>query len=150
MPKRLCPRLLTSPLTARFLDTNVLIRLLTRDDEQKAQRAHSLLLRVEQDQETVETSPMVIFEVVFILEKSYRIPKETIREDINDLLSLRGMKVADKMLYRHALDLYVEKNISFADAYNAQLMRSRRIAEIYSWDTDFDRLEGIMRVEPVA
>jgi len=134
----------------RFLDTNILIRLLTRDDEEKANRALTLLLRVEQGQEIVETSSMVIFETIFLLEKSYGTARTKIREDMNDLLALRGFRLASKRIYNDALDLYVNKNISFADAYNAAFMQSRRIREIYSWDRDFDRLEGITRVEPAA
>jgi predicted nucleic acid-binding protein len=55
----------------RFLDTNVLVHYLTRDDEQKAEAAFALLRRVEQGDEKVVTSPLVIFEVVFTLQKSY-------------------------------------------------------------------------------
>jgi len=46
------------------------------------------------------------------------------------------------------LDLYAKKNISFADAFNAVYLRSRHVSEIYSWDTDFDKIEGLSRVEP--
>jgi predicted nucleic acid-binding protein len=137
-------------MPVRFLDTNILIRLLTRDDEEKAALAHAMLRRVEEGDEIVETSPMVIFEAVFILEKSYRLAKTTIRENISNLLSLRGMRIAGKALYSQALDLYVDKNISFADAYNAAFMQSAGLTEIYTWDTDFDRMEGITRVEPSA
>jgi predicted nucleic acid-binding protein len=38
--------------------------------------------------------------------------------------------------------------LSYADAFNAAYMQSRGITEIYSWDTDFDRLPGITRIEP--
>jgi predicted nucleic acid-binding protein len=109
-----------------------------------------LLLRVEQGQEIVETSSMVIFETIFLLEKSYRTARTKIREDVNDLLALRGLRLANKRIYNDALDLYVDKNISFVDAYNAAFMQSRRIREIYSWARDFDRLAGIKRVEPAA
>ena len=127
----------------RFLDTNVLLRYLTRDDEEKAQR-------VERGDEAVVTSPMVVFETIFTLQRYYRLPKERIRERVGDLLSLRSLHVPDKQVCQRALDLYVRHNVSFADAYNAASMHQRQMTEIYSWDTDFDKLPGITRVEPDA
>ena len=53
----------------RFLDTNILLRYLTRDDEEKARRALALLLRVERGEEEVVTSPMVVFETIFTLQR---------------------------------------------------------------------------------
>lgn len=135
-------------MAARFLDTNILLRYLTRDDEHKACRALALLNNVERGEEKVVTSPMVIFEIVFTLEKRYRIPRERIRDSLRDILSLRGLELANKHLYEHALDLYANKNISFADAFNATYMKSRGVSEIYSFDSDFDKLEGISRLEP--
>jgi predicted nucleic acid-binding protein len=29
-------------------------------------------------------------------------------------------------------------------------MQSRGITEVYSWDTDFDRIEGLTRIEPAG
>jgi predicted nucleic acid-binding protein len=64
-------------------------------------------------------------------------------------LGLRGLRLTGKDLLRQALDLYVERQgLSFADAYHAIYVRQRDPAEIYSWDTDFDRIPGVIRVEP--
>ena len=135
-------------MAPRFLDTNILVRLFTRDDEDKAERVFALLRRVEHNEEQVAASAMVIFETIFVLEKRYNTPRGTIRDRIKGLISSAGLRLADKEVYRRALDLYAGRSISFADAYNAEFMRSRRLSEIYTWDTDFDHLEGIARVEP--
>lgn len=135
-------------MAAHFIDTNVLIRYLTRDDPGKAQQALKLLTRVERGEEKVAISPMVIFEVVFTLQRQYHVPKEQIRESLGDILSLRGVEIPNKQLFRRALDLYAQRPISFADAYNAAYMRSRKLSEIYTWDKDFDKIEGIIRMEP--
>ena len=132
----------------RFLDTNILLRYLTRDDEEKARRALALLTRVERGEEKVMTSPLVILETVFTLQSRYRVPRERIKELLEDIISLRGLQLLNKSLYYRTFDLYVDKNISFADAYNAAYMESRGVSEVYSWDTDFDGLEGIARFEP--
>lgn len=131
-----------------FLDTNVLLRYLTRDDERKAQQALDLLLRVEQGEEKVMTSSLVIFETVFTLQSFYKVPRQRIRELLLPIISLRGLQLSGKAVYYAAFDLYITKNISFADAYNAAYMLTEKIPHIYSWDTDFDKIEGIVRLEP--
>ena len=132
----------------RFLDTNVLVRYFTTDDEAQAGKALALLMRVEAGEERVETSPIVLFETVYALQRLYHTPKARIRDLLLPLLDLRGLHLPGKAICAAALDLYVENNISFADAYNARYLRSRGIHEIYSWDKDFDAIEGISRVEP--
>ncbi len=135
---------------ARFLDTNILLRHLTRDDAAKAEQALALLQRVERGEERVETSLLVVFETVFTLLRFYRVPKQQVRELLAPLLELRGFILPNKGLCVDALDLFVGTNISFADAFNAVYMKARGLTEIYSWDTDFDGLEDITRVEPQA
>ncbi len=134
--------------TPRFLDTNILLRYFTASDPAKAEASRALLERVERGEEKVVISPLVIFETVFTLQRTYKVPRQRIREMVGDLLSLPSVQLAQKGLCLQALDLYVVHNISFADAYNAAYMLSRGLAEVYSWDTDFDRLTGIKRIEP--
>lgn len=111
--------------TVRFLDTNVLLRYLLRDDEEKAKRALGLLSRMEQGRERVATSPMVIFEVVFTLQRRHQVPRQQIRDSLKDILSLRGLELPNKRLYERALDLYASHNLSFPDAFHAVYMGSR-------------------------
>ena len=134
-----------------FLDTNILLRYLLRDDEEKARRALGLLNLVEQGREKVAISAMVIFEVIFTLQRRHQVPRQQIRDSVKDILSFRGLELPSKRLYERALDLYAARpNLSFPDAFHAVYMHAQGIEEIYSWDTDFDKLEGIRRVEPTA
>lgn len=134
----------------RFLDTNVILRYLTRDDEAKARQALELLRRVESGAERVVLAPHVVAEVVFTLDRFYKTPREQIRELVRDIITLPGVHLAGRALLLDALDLFAanSRKISFADAYSAAFMRSRGLAEIYSWDTDFDAIAGVTRREP--
>lgn len=131
-----------------FLDTNILLRYLTRDDIHKAQCALSLLTRVERGEEKVVTSPLVIFETIFTLQSLYKVPRQQIKDLLLPIIALRNLQLSDKGVYQRAFDFYTSKNISFADAYNAAYMIDEEIAQIYSWDKDFDKIEGIVRLEP--
>jgi uncharacterized protein len=57
---------------ARFLDTNILIRYLTNDDPDKAALALALLDRVAEGTEQVITTPLVIFETIFLMQRTYK------------------------------------------------------------------------------
>ena len=54
------------------------------------------------------------------------------------------------IILHHVLgsDLYMDLNISFADAYHAVLMQRGRLNQIVSFDKGFDRVPGIKRMEP--
>ena len=131
-----------------FLDTNILLRFLTRDDEQKAQQALNLLLRIERGEEKAITSSLVIFETIYTLQSFYKVPRQHIKEQVLSIISLRSLHLPHKNLFHQAFDLYVTKNISFADAYNAAYMQSEEVSNIYTWDKDFDKIDGITRLEP--
>src|SRR5258708_14033840 len=101
-----------------LLDTNMLLRFLTRDDEQKAQQALNLLLHIERGEEKVITSSLVIFETVYTLQSFYKVPRQHIKEQVLSIISLRSLHLPDKNLFHPAFDLSVTKTISFPDAYN--------------------------------
>ena len=132
----------------RFIDTNLFLRYFTRDDEKKADDVLKLLKRVARNEEKVTTSPLVIFELVFTLESYYTVPREEIEKLVQPLLNLRGMRLDSRDVFESALELYSQGKLSFADAFNACFMRKREIKEIYSFDEDFDQVEGIKRVVP--
>lgn len=135
-------------MTQRFLDTNVLLRYFTRDDERKADAALALLQRIEQGEERVIVAHTVIFETVFTLQSFYKVPRTLIRDLVFSIVTLHGIELANKSVYTEALELYAERNVSFADAWNAVFMRTNGLLEIYSWDTDFDAMPWLARIEP--
>jgi predicted nucleic acid-binding protein len=135
-------------VSGRFLDTNILLRYLTRDDEAKAEKALNLLDRVELGEEKIMTSSLVIFETVFTLQKTYKVPRQQIRTLLTPIIGLKGLRLPGKNIFYRAFDLYITHNISFADAYNAAYMLADGVSEIYTWDTEFDKIEGVTRLEP--
>lgn len=137
-------------MTQRFLDTNVLLRYFTRDDERKADAALALLQRIEQGEERVVVAHTVIFETVFTLESFYKVPRSLIRDLVLSIVTLHGIELANKSVYSEALELYAERKVSFVDAWNAVFMRANGLLEIYSWDTDFDAMPWLARIEPGA
>lgn len=131
-----------------FVDTNIFLRYLTRDDEKKAGAALALLSRLEKGEEKAITSAMVIFETIFTLQSYYQVPRKKIRELLLPIIFLRGLKLEHRKVYGRALDIYGSTNLSFADAFNVAFMEERQVREIYSYDADFDRIDNLKRLEP--
>jgi predicted nucleic-acid-binding protein len=131
-----------------FVDTNILLRHLLQDHAEQSPRATTFLERIERGELEAQISEMVIFETVFTLQRTYRRSKEDIRTVLLQLLSLPGLVLQHKRRFQDALDVYVLFNISFADAYHAVLMKALRLTEVVSFDADFDRVQGITRLEP--
>lgn len=136
----------------RFLDTNIILRFLTRDDEEKAQACLALFRRVQRGEEEVTLSEAIVTEVCYVLSSTrhtYRLNREDIRSRLLPLLHLRGLRLRDKRLHLRALDLYVQyPNLDIEDAISVARMEALGITEIYSYDTDFDAIPTITRVEP--
>jgi predicted nucleic acid-binding protein len=80
-------------LKERIIDTNVILRYLTDDIPEQAQKSEELFTRVIEGKETVEIPLLVIAEVVWTMTKFYRQPKKAVVEDISILLKTPGIKV---------------------------------------------------------
>ena len=63
-----------------FLDTNIFLRHLLQDHPEHSPHATSYLAQIEQGEIRARTADTVVFEVVFTLQRSYKQPKEKIRD----------------------------------------------------------------------
>jgi predicted nucleic acid-binding protein len=135
----------------RFLDTNVILRYLTRDDEAKAAACLRLLKRAGDGIEELTSSEAVFTETVYVLESArhYRLPRGEIRGRLVPVLMLRGLRMANRTALLRALDVYVEyPDLDVEDALAVAHMERHGVTEIVSYDTGFDRVPGIERQEP--
>ncbi len=136
----------------QFVDANIFIRYLTRDDPEKAAACRRLFEQAKLGQVRLTTSEAVIAEVVFVLssKRLYNLSRQEIRARLYPLVSLSGLKMVSSRSCLRALDLYGSNNIDFEDALTIAEMERRKIAELYSYDRDFDQVPGhtFKRLEP--
>jgi predicted nucleic acid-binding protein len=132
--------------TIPFLDTNVLLRHLLADHPEQSPKATEFLARIERGDVTVRTSELVVFELVFTLQRQYHQPRSRIRAAVLSLLELPGIVLPGKRRFRRVFDLYTEANLPFADAYHVVLMERLKTQEVASFDQHFDRIPGIRRL----
>src|SRR4051794_28613576 len=102
----------------RLVDTNIFLRYFTGRPLEQAQAARLLLQRIERGEERVTTTVMELFELVFTLQRTYKMPKVDIEQMVSDIIALPGIQLAGKRLYLQALELYAAvPALSLADAY---------------------------------
>lgn len=134
----------------KFLDTNIILRYLTKDDPEKAARAYAFLQEVEKGSEMVTTTEAVITEIVHVLssKRLYNYPRAAIVKRLLPVLQLSGLRLPKKHLYREALVLYAQTTIDFVDVLVVVKMKQQRIKTLVSFDRDYDQFPFITREEP--
>ena len=133
-----------------FLDTNIVLRVLTRDLPEEAERCRELLRRVDAGEVEVTTSESTVAELVYVLSspRLYALPRQRIKELLEPILYMRGLRLEYRDTYLRALALYAAYSIDFADALAAAHMERLGIDQIVSYDHSLDLLPGIHRQEP--
>lgn len=132
----------------RIIDANIILRYLTNDVQDQAERAGELLAKVEAGSEEVLLPDIILADIIWVLEGYYKQSREQIREWITTILSMRGLRFSDKNVALDALDIYVDIGIDWSDAFVTGQMINHGIMEIYSFDRHFDRIGAIKKIEP--
>lgn len=134
-----------------FIDTSVIIRLLTGDDPVKQKQSQALFERVERGEITAAAPDTVVADAVFVLasRRLYDLPRLHIVELLTPLVRLPHFQIQNRRTVLAALQLYgTTERLDFGDAMLAAAMTRSTSNTIYSYDKDFDRLPGITRWEP--
>ena len=134
----------------QFVDTNIFIRYLTKDNPDKAQACFELFQQAQANQVALTTTEAVITEVVYVLssKKTYGLARADIRARLYPLLSVSGLRLPHRQTYLRALDLYAAHSLDFEDALIVAHMQRQGIKELYSYARGFDQLDSITRQEP--
>ena len=136
-------------MNERFVDTNVFLRFLTNDDPAKAKRAEKLFKDAVTGKTRLRTSLLVIAEIVWTLESFYELQKKDIADKVSTILNTPNLACDQARLIRLALDLYVQQNIDFIDAYHAYYLRDEQLTQIVTYDRKhFGRVHWLEIIEP--
>lgn len=124
------------------LDTNVLVRFLVQDDPLQAQLATKVI-----DQLTDEAqgfvSREVLIELVWVLERAYRLGRAEIAAALDGLLSATELNIEGSDEVAPALELYRNDGFGFADLMIAAAALRAGAAELVTFDRKAARLPGV-------
>ena len=130
-----------------FIDTDVIIRLLTQDDLKKQEEAAKLFEAVKAGRVKLAAPDAVIADAVYVLSspRLYNLPRSDVHELLSPLVRLPGFKVKNRAAVLQALELYASTKVDFSDALVVAAMKEAGSKTLYSYDTHFDQLQGITR-----
>lgn len=131
-----------------FLDTNIFLRLLVKDDPKKFKDCVNLFLKVREGKVCAVTSAIVLAEIVWTGTKFYKISKQEITEALRGVFKFKHLRISDEVDLLEAVSFYEEYNVKFADCLIASHnVVQKNGAVIISYDRDFDKMK-IKRIEP--
>ena len=121
-----------------YVDTNVLIRLIVKDDESKFKTILKLVEKVENNEMTLIVPTIVIAECCWLLRSFYKLDKSLVSEYLINIIESENIE-AEENITVDALQLYSEKNVDFADALLS--LKSKKSIPVLTWDKkDFKKL----------
>lgn len=122
------------------VDTNIVVRLLTQDDELQFQK--SLEIFKTQDVFIPDT---VILETEWVLRFAYKFQPREICEALRKLFGLPNVHLANASLIAQVLQWH-ETGLDFADAFH--LPHSQYYSELYTFDEKFvKKAKGLAKCE---
>ncbi|MFQ5712308.1 MAG: type II toxin-antitoxin system VapC family toxin [Candidatus Geothermarchaeales archaeon] len=141
----------------RFLDANVFIyayykpkRGLSQQERVMKELAKGIVSEVNRGREEVMTTVVHVSEIVNILKKGLSL--EDLHETVMGLFMLDNVTVfgVSGGEYFAAIELGSEYRLDPNDALAIQFMKTHSLTEIYSFDKDFERVEGISRLPEIS
>jgi len=131
-----------------FIDTNVFIRFFVRDNSQQAQGLARLIERARKGELILHVIPVVVLEIVWVLERVYKWSRDEVAELIKALLNTPELKVHMKEVVTEAIGLYQSKKVKFADAFIACWVRKEGGKVLFTYDKEIFKIEGLQVREP--
>tara|TARA_R110002072_G_scaffold2173_4_gene18039 strand:- start:4317 stop:4715 length:399 start_codon:yes stop_codon:yes gene_type:complete len=124
------------------LDTNVLVRFLVQDDPDQARLAGDVM-----DQLT-DAAPgfvgrEVLVELVWVLERAYRLDRAEIAEVLDGLLASTDLVIEGADQVGPALELYRKEGFGFADLMIDAAARRAGASVVVTFDRKAARLPGM-------
>lgn len=130
-----------------LLDTNILLRFLIQDDQQKAAAVKRLVERARSGKVVLDVPFVAISEAVHTLRSFYGVAQDQAAREISNFLNGFGIRLTAPAWVLDALEDCQRRSVSFGDACIAAEARVGALT-VASFDSDFDRFPGVTRFEP--
>jgi len=126
-----------------FVDTSVFLRFFVRDVESFYRKAKGLFEKAEKGEVKLETSDLVIAEIVWVLESYYGFSRAEIKEVVDTILETKNIKVSNNTRVKEAIDVYAKGKTDFIDACNIAYMKAKNYKKVATFAIKHFKVEGI-------
>jgi predicted nucleic-acid-binding protein len=118
----------------KIVDANIILRYLLNDTEDLSSKAANLL-----ENNAVMVPNEVIAEIVYVLEKVYKVKSEEISSSLMELFDYDNLQVNDHEILVEALTVYSKQKLDFVDAL---LYAYHKVGkhEVYTFDKKLNKL----------
>ncbi|ADI00984.1 MAG TPA: type II toxin-antitoxin system VapC family toxin [Syntrophothermus lipocalidus] len=106
-------------MTDVWLDANVMLRYLLRDNEEMFRQACSLVEQAEAGDICLRLASLAVAEMVWVLESFYGLERRMITQVLTDVIMADGVVAEEKELMLKSLQDYQVTGVDFIDAYLA-------------------------------
>lgn len=125
----------------RAIDTNVLVRLITRDDSRQVAAAEAFIRK------GAWVSILALTEAMWVLESVYDRPSDDIATAIEMLLNHKDLMLQDSEIVAAALALFRSRlSVGFSDCLMLQIARQAGHLPLGTFDRGLAKLEGTQRL----
>lgn len=125
----------------RAIDTNVLLRLLVRDQPAQAERADAAI------ENGAWVSLLVLAEAVWVLKSSFKLSRIDIAKGVEMVLAHEQLSMQDAEVAAKALTAFMaNKKAEFSDCLILEIARRAGHAPMNTFDGDFAKLDGVERL----
>jgi predicted nucleic-acid-binding protein len=125
----------------RAVDTNVLVRLVTRDDDKQVAAAEAF------DEKGAWVSHLVLAETTWVLSAAYELEHSDIATAIDMLLNHKDLTLQDADVVAAALDHYRGRpSLGFSDCLVLEIARKSGHLPLGTFDKSLSKLDGTQRL----
>ena len=125
----------------RAVDTNVLVRLVVRDDAPQVLAAEEFISK------GAWVSHLVLAETVWVLDAVYDLVAEQIAMAVDMLLNHKELTVQDPDVVTSALDRFRRNPaVGFSDCLIVEIARKSGHLPLGTFDRDLAKLDGVRRI----
>ena len=129
-----------------FLDTNIWLRFILKDEEKQYSYVYNLLSQIEEGIFRVYISNIVLLEIYFVLLQLYKISQKDVLLYISNILKVRGITLIEKTNSIKAIQYCTKYNIKFADCLIASQISNEML--LVTYDDEFKKIREIKCITP--
>lgn len=124
------------------LDTNVLVRYLVQDDLEQGKLAEEYIKSVKANGETCFINNIVLCELVWVLETSYKLGRNQVMDILEKILRTNTFDFEDKAAAWWSVQQLTKGKADFSDYLIGKLNQEAGCAETASFDAKLKGAEG--------
>ena len=122
-----------------FLDTNVILRFLLKDNKRYYNQARSYFEKAKKSEIELNLIPEVLFEIDYVLRGVYSLSKNEVVDVLLKLIKSPYLKISNRGLLITIIEKYQLTNVDLFDIYLYYYSFSKEAA-VLSFDKDFSKI----------